>query len=153
MIDVDQLRAIARETINNTLAHELERDPSLADDLNTLFHRVSKAYPFENRKPVYLEVWLAEIAETRATLKKGERRYSEPLARACPACLAKSWQPCISVNENDNLAPEFLDASNQAPLLRGNKAPGRIPSPLKRAVMHRVRIDPTAPLHEVVSAA
>jgi hypothetical protein len=144
-----EARAAARAAIAETINKFVTEDPRLRDDISTLFALVGKSYPFARKEPL-LSAWRHEIRDARI---EAFDRLPDGFKRPCPACRAKPGQACRSVGENDNLAAEFMAAAGQARQIRGNKAPGRQSETANRSVMHRVRIDADAPMHEVVSAA
>ncbi len=149
----NEWRDAARRAVQDAIGAALLTSPNLRRDLPELFRRVWLAYPFGPRKGWPFRCWKKAIKEARHGLEQFLVPGQSDIDRPCPACRAKPGQPCVSVGENDNLAAEFMDASNQVPLLRGNKAPGRITKTLKHAVMHEARKVPFGTTEGVVSAA
>lgn len=153
IIDRDEDSELAARAIDDAIGAALQAKPELRRDLRALFAIVTKAYPFGHRKPRLLEIWTREMAFARAKFADSPLPDASYLDRPCSECGAQSGQPCRSTGELDNLAPEFMAANGQAPVLRGNQAPGRIPQALKESVMHECRKGQDAALRELVAKA
>ncbi len=142
----------AKHAIGDSINAHLDRDPKLRADLDKLFGLVAQSYPFGARKGEQWRCWLVELKAARIEL--AERPVGgDHLDRPCPTCRAKAGKPCRSVGEHDALNPEFMQAVAQAPVLRGNKAPGRLSRTQKADVMHAARRDLNAPMTGVVTDA